>query len=955
MIKRLAVALTASQIFTQPDLPKTHFDPQTDQAEVVRIMNAGCTHIMGSLGAEFPDFQKLDIDQLLDVLNATIKAPSAPQVDVNDVRTAYALFCKGQTVENSEGNISTLINFYNNAMKDLPDPMSLKGMRLPEINLVLDEDGKPFTEAYTDNNRRRWVSLKDIPDMVQKAFIAAEDKRFFEHHGVDERGVIRAAITNASGTRSREQGGSTITQQVVKNLLVGDDLTFERKMREMVVANQLERVLSKKEILELYINMVFLGRASWGIEMAAQTYFGKSISKVNLTEAAFLAGLPKGPNYFNPDRYPDRALARVNYVLGQMKDAGYIAQAEPVTAVPPLIAYENPRSRGGFYFVSELMRNFKTSVNEGSGDGPPTIQSTIRPALQAATEGALQEGLAQYEIKWGRAHLGAPEGNLRNAVGPGGNWKDALQNFSPPLYDVRWPLAVVLSADRNGYRVGLKDGRMLSLSAWNSGELRKLKIYDVVFVQLNETNRGATAELRFRPKVQGATMVMENTTGRVVAMVGGFSYAASPLNRAVHAIRQPGSSIKPVTYAVALNSGLQPNTLMPDAEITIPPLEKGAHYWSPFNYERGGDTITTLRRALENSRNRVTARLLYAITPNPPQSLDMIRDLMKECGAHPEPPRHYAIILGGIDVTMLNMAACYATIANLGYRPQPHLIDSVISGNKTLFSFPENALTPITKVDGVTFYQLRSLMQGVIKRGTAYRVSTELANLSPGEPISNFIAGKTGTSQQQKDAWFMGFTNDITIAVWVGYDNNKGVTNTLGNNATGAGVAAPIFERVLRQAVGDYPLTRFAQPPSSIAGSMRQVPVELESGRLLSGMQGRSLPNGVILENFRADPKGYAMDTWQKVTGYRVSTAANRPYEDDGGYYSDSPYRQVYRPSQQQGYFPYFFGGGNRGYGNGYGQGYGNPWGYGGAVEDPSQRYRRQPQRVDPDYGYRWR
>ena len=396
-----------------------------------------------------------------------------------------------------------VITFFNNAAADLPDHTRLKGRKLPSMSAVLDGKGGNFADVFEPGNRRVWVALADIPDFVQKAFIAAEDRRFFQHHGVDERGIIRAFIGNLAEP-GRPQGGSTITQQVVKNLLVGEDVTYERKIREMIVASRLESTLSKQEILELYLNSAYLGRGSWGVEMAARSYFGKSAKTLTLAEGAMLAGLLKGPSFFNPDRHPDRAKERLTYVLGRMQEDGVItaAQKEAALAAPPkLVAFERPHRDSGFHFVDYLGREAKSDGVESLTAEPYTVHSTINAALQRDTETALQEGLAHYEIASGRMQFHGPEANIADAVqklaaekksAAGAPalpaWQQALQAVRLPLYDVHWEQAVVVQKGGkrgdDAIRVGLADGRIMPLMAWSAQIRRGLNLYDVVYVRV---------------------------------------------------------------------------------------------------------------------------------------------------------------------------------------------------------------------------------------------------------------------------------------------------------------------------------------------------------------------------------------------------------------------------------------------------------------------------------------
>jgi penicillin-binding protein 1A len=336
LVKIFATALALSEVTTQPQAVKTHFDPLKDQAEVVQILRDGCTHMRRAF-----DIESINLD---DLISTALNDPKAVGADIKrfhginfaDLNTAYHQFCKNENVANAVVDLGQVIEFFNNAAADLPDQTQLKGRKLPSLSVVLDDEGNNFANVFEPRNRRVWAPLSTIPDEVQRAFVAAEDRRFFEHYGVDERGIIRAFIDNFANP-GRPQGGSTITQQVVKNLLVGDDVTYERKIREMIVASRVESTLSKPEILELYLNSAYLGRGSWGVEMAAQSYFGKSAKNLTLAEGAMLAGLLKGPSFFNPDRHPERAKERLAYVLGRMQDDGVISAEDKnlALAAPP--------------------------------------------------------------------------------------------------------------------------------------------------------------------------------------------------------------------------------------------------------------------------------------------------------------------------------------------------------------------------------------------------------------------------------------------------------------------------------------------------------------------------------------------------------------------------------------------------------------------------------------------
>ena len=489
LVKIFATALALSEVMTQPQAVKTHFDAVADQDKVVQTLRAGCAHMRRAF-----DIESINVDELISTALNDQKAVGTGikafhGINFADLNVAYHRFCKNENVGDSVVDLRQVIEFFNDAAADLPDHARLKGRKLPSMTAILDGKGANFADVFEPSNRRIWVSLDDIPESVQKAFVAAEDRRFYQHHGVDERGIIRAFMGNL-GESGRPQGGSTITQQVVKNLLVGEDVTYERKIREIIVASRVESTLTKAEILELYLNSAYLGRSSWGVEMAARSYFGKSAKALTLGEGAMLAGLLKGPNFFNPDRRPERAKERLAYVLGRMQEDGVISpeqRAEALAAPPKIVALDRQRRDTGFHFVDFLGREAKADGIESLTAQPYTVHSTINATLQRDTEAALQEGLAHYEIENGRVQFHGPEANIADAVqklsagnhggAPGATadaapgampaWQQALANVHLPLYDVHWEPAVILKSGKRGdeaLRVGLADGRILPLT-----------------------------------------------------------------------------------------------------------------------------------------------------------------------------------------------------------------------------------------------------------------------------------------------------------------------------------------------------------------------------------------------------------------------------------------------------------------------------------------------------------
>jgi membrane carboxypeptidase/penicillin-binding protein len=964
LVKIFATALALSQVTSAPEAVKTQFDRTRDQPEVAQLLRTGCSHMRKTF-----DIEDINLDALI---STALEDPQAigenkafRGINFADLHSAYRQFCKNENVTPPSVDLGDVIDFYNKAAADLPDHAKLKGLKLPGASVVLDRKGERFAEVFEENQRRVWVVLADIPEHVRKAFIAAEDKRFYQHKGIDERGLIRAFIGNLAQS-GRPQGGSTITQQIVKNLLVGEDLTYERKIREMIVASRVERALSKNEILELYLNSVYLGRNSWGIELAARSYFGKPAKELTLEEGALLAGLTKGPNYFSPDRRPQRAQERLAYVLSRLQEDGILPAGEPrrgLPTLPPLVPYERPRRDIGFHFVDQVAREAKSIAGLGTITASSfTVRSTIHPQLQRAVEETLQEGLWRYERTAGRLQFRGAEANLTAAVrrieadrkvtDKRPVWQRALAEARVPLYDVHWTPAVVLDKPSgkkgDAWRVGLRDGRILPLSVDNAAAQRKLIPYDVVFVRVVEVKgKGTTrAELRIRPLVQGTVLVLENKTGRILAMAGGFSYPLSQLNRTTQAVRQPGSAIKPLSYLAALGKGLQPNTLISDESITLPPIGGGyareRDYWTPKNYDGGYGGISTLRRALENSRNLATVHLLEGgIEHSPEASLKRLCALALEAQIYRECLRYYPFVLGAQPVRPVDLAAFFAAIANEGFRPSPHVIESIEHNGVVVYRHDPKSSVVISSVDRVAFYQLKTMLQGVLARGTA----RSIAGLSP------YVAGKTGTSDNENDAWFVGFTNDVTVAVWIGYDNADGKRRTLGGGSTGGHVAVPIFEPVI-QAVWAHvaPKTALAPPSPEAKRQLACKSVDPEVGEIQSGgVKG-------INECFRVDRGGQIVDTqyqlisrdeaeyWRESRGYYSVAPNANPFGYYGGYdqrpgtyYYDNNGRYVTAPRAPG---PYY--------------GQSDPYRRMQVLppRDPYGREYQTPQRIDP--GYLW-
>ncbi len=901
LVKMFATALALGQVTTRPDSVRTHFDPSADQPEVVQILKDGCAHMRKAF-----DIEDLKLDDLIETALADPQAIAGEirafrGIDFNDLHTAYKQFCTDEKVDKSPFDLAQVIDFYNRSVADLPDHNKLKGLKLPGTSVVYDGKGERFAELFESDHRRVWVPLKEIPDHVQRAFIAAEDKRFYQHNGIDERGLIRAFIANFAEP-GRPQGGSTITQQVAKNLLVGDAVSYERKLREMIVASRLDKSLTKDEIMEVYLNSIYLGRGAWGVDMAARAYFKKPIAGLSLTEGAMLAAMAKGPAYFSPDRYPQRARDRFAYVIKRMEEEK-IENAEEGLPQPRIVPYEKPRRDSGFHFLDHLLREARTLVGMQSLTVDSyTVRSTINLKLQRATEAAVQEGLARYEIRARRAEFKGAETNLGETVyrvetdqrtkaqrrgRSRPTWQIALQNARLPLYDVQWPPAIVIERRLNdkgrlSIRVGLRDGRTMPLTTPDGIDPSALKLNDVVYVRVNEgkSRKDTQAELRVRPKVQGAALVLENRTGRILAMVGGFSYPASQLNRTTQSLRQPGSSIKPVVYLAALHKGLQPNTLVQDSGVTLPPIPGvTTHHWSPRNYEGGGSGIMTLRRALEQSKNMVTARLLDGgVDKDPRRSLEMVCELAMDAKIYTECMKNYPFVLGAQALRMINLASFYASIANEGQKVTPYAIDAIEQDGKAIYRHATAKPAYLAEGDRTAAYQLRTILEGVVARGTAASIRQH----------TGFIGGKTGTTDNENDAWFVGFTSDVTVAVWVGYDN-AGRRRTLGQGETGGRNAVPIAEQIMQAAWQFHAPKQPLPPPSAeIARTLKAMPINVQTGQKVAASKN------AFMEYFRVSGGKIRQTQHALVAHGRVATPApvqRAPVDDERMLYA--PHRMA--------------------------------------------------------------
>ncbi|MEM7422601.1 MAG: PBP1A family penicillin-binding protein [Pseudomonadota bacterium] len=727
---------------------------------------------------------------------------------------------------------------------DLPSHDELRNYQPKMLSRVYSGEGKIVAEFARE--RRVFVPIDEVPDLVKQAFISAEDKNFYSHPGVDATGIMKAvfrfAEARAKGRSARLTGASTITQQVMKNFLVGDERSVERKIKEGILAVRVESAMSKDKILELYLNDIALGQRAHGIVAAAENYFDKTLEELEPEEAAYLAALPKGPANYHPIKFEARATARRNYVLREMAENGVISRdayamyrERPLETIvderrPALIQRTKPT-----YFTSEVRRQLIREVGTKQlYHGGLTVRATIDGELQAIAEKALRRGLEKYDRGRGiyRGAVAIIPAIADNADGARDQWRTLLLETTLARDVTGWAPAVVLEVGDKSAIVGVEgteeaaEGRepgeiRLRLSRerqWirrtpaRNGRPRRAgdiwTIGDVVYVRREEEGWS----LRQIPGVQGAFMAMDPHSGRVFALQGGFSHDDSAFNRATQAQRQPGSSFKPFIYAAALDVGYTPKTKVKDEPIKI---GNGRSAWRPKNSSGKTYGIVTLRKALELSLNLVTVRIAQAV------GMDRVGEYAERFGVYEDMPETLSYSLGAGETTLWQMVAAYGMIANGGKRVVPTVIDRIQDRHgQTLFrhdprycqgcdsgQFGQNR-TPILFdarsqiMDPFTAYNLTSMLQGVVSRGTASRTVGGLE--FP-------VAGKTGTTNDSKDAWFVGYTRNMVAGCFIGYDT----PTPMGRGAYGGTLCGPVFREFMKAAHELQPPGRFARPRDS--------------------------------------------------------------------------------------------------------------------------------------------
>ncbi len=723
---------------------------------------------------------------------------------------------------------------------NLPDHDELVDYQPAMLSRVYSGEGRVIAEFARE--RRVFAPIEEIPPLVKNAFISAEDKNFYDHPGIDALGIVKAitryVMAKVEGRPVRLAGASTITQQVMKNFLLERDREIERKIKEMILAVRIDGALSKDHILELYLNEIFLGARAYGVAAAARNYFGKALEEVTPGEAAYLAALPKAPSELHPVRNRARAVERRNYVLEEMAQNGHLSRTEadaakdaPLVTIleadaPDPLAPTRPN-----YFTSEVRRQVVEEMgSEALFEGGLTIRATIDPELQALAAEALRAELEAYDrarAPW-RGPLAQLEATEIAAVG----WQAALAAAAVPRDIPDWHPAVVLEVDERGAEIGIQapdgpaEGRLTrAAEGWiktqtAAGRPERPRTArdlwqpgDVVLVSRTEDGEGW--RLRQIPDVQGAFMAMDARTGRVLAIQGGFSYEESVFNRATQAKRQPGSAFKPFVYAAALDSGYSPSTIVMDAPVTI---RAGGQTWQPKNSSGGFYGPTPLSNGLVFSRNLMTVRIAQAV------GMDRVADYAERFGVYENMPHHLSYALGAGETTLYEMVAAYGMFANGGRRVRPTVIDRIQDRNgETLYRHDprecrgcdaaryDPAAEPMLFdrrnqiMNPITAHQLVEMLRGVVDYGTAAR--------TVGSGLGFPVAGKTGTTNDSKDAWFVGFTNTLVAGCFIGYDQ----PTPMGRGAYGGTLCGPVFRRFMAKAVEDqgYEPAPFSAPRPS--------------------------------------------------------------------------------------------------------------------------------------------
>lgn len=761
---------------------------------------------------------------------------------------------------------------------DLPDYRQLEDYRPPITTRLYAQDGTLLMEYATE--KRSFVPVDKMPDLLKKAFISAEDKNFYTHGGIDLTGIARAVIMNIQniGKGRRPMGASTITQQVAKNFFLSSERSLSRKIKEALLARRMEGAFTKDHILELYLNEIYLGQGSYGVASASMAYFNKAMSELTLDEMAFLAALPKAPNNYHPIRKAEAAKNRRDWVLSRMADDGYITPDEARQAMDVPV-HMNPGKTQNFaegqYFAEEVRRFVVDKYGDESINlGGLTIRTSLKPDLQKYATTALQDGLIAYDQRHGwRGPVAHTDSDVLTK----------LAEYKKAYAPKNWQYAGVISVTDDGAEIVLSDESKgyipLEKMTWAKKALENnriskekverasdvLKVGDIILVAKEKD----VYALKQMPAVEGALVALDPHTGRVLAMSGGFAFERNQFNRAVQAVRQPGSSFKPFVYLSALDSGYNPSSLILDAPIVMEKTD--GTKWKPQNYSRQFYGPTTLRVGIEKSRNLMTVRLAQAI------GIGKVLKYGKKFGISDKLEPNLATALGASETTLMRLTSAYGMLVNGGKKIEPSLIDRIqdrsgatlykkdtrVCENCTgdLASMDDMPILPDEREqiqDPLSAYQMVNILTGVVERGTGRSVRS----------VKKTMGAKTGTSNDNRDGWFIGFSPDLVVGVWVGFDNPI----SLGANDTGGVVAAPIFRDFMKQALSNTPDIPFRVPEG----------VKLVRVNATTGKPAKSGDTNVITEAFTMDTD---LTKPAKVIGQDITIKEDDDMPDLGGLY----------------------------------------------------------------------
>ena len=682
---------------------------------------------------------------------------------------------------------------------------------LPELRGLMDYRPKLPMRVYSADNvligefgeeRRKFVPIQNIPKVMQHAVLAIEDARFYEHSGVDYIGVLRAGLKNFG--ESRSQGASTITMQVARNFYLSTERTFTRKIYEVLLALKIESLLTKDQILELYMNQIYLGQRAYGFAAASETYFGKPLADITVAEAAMLAGLPKAPSAYNPIVNPKRAGIRQRYIISRMLENGFITQEQHDAALAQQLKYrQNTAVPVHAEYVAETARQLiHSQYGEEAYTRGLNVYTTIETDDQTAGYRALRKGIVDYEQ---RQHYRGPEGYVdlpKDSTELDARIAEALVDY-PDNGEIRAAVAVQVSPKKvvavlqNGDDITVTGAGLRPVQSGLSERANpKVQIRPGAVIRLVSDAKGNWAVTQL-PEVEGALVSLDPRTGAIRAMVGGFDYAKNKFNHVTQAWRQPGSSFKPFIYSAALEKGFTPATVINDAPLFFDAGTTGSQPWEPKNYDGTFDGPMSMRRALAKSKNMVSIRLLQAIGPSYGQ--EWVRNFGFDAERH---PAYLTMALGAGSVTPLQMASAYAVFANGGYRVSPHLVTRVTDSKGRILV--DRPATPVDEsmraIDPRNAFVMTSLMQEVTRSGTAARAQATLKRPD--------LYGKTGTTNDAMDAWFAGYQPSLVGVVWIGYDNPR----KLGSRETGGGLALPIWIDYMQHALKGVPVQEPSPP-----------------------------------------------------------------------------------------------------------------------------------------------